>query len=137
MYFHSVSMSGDDIEANKAMCSYCFDVLTAHFDNVNVNDLPKLDDSNSVSVGGMFVTLYKKDSNDEKQLRGCIGRLSELLLNEISNYVLMSAFKDSRFPPLSKEELPYLEVAVSLLIKYERANNYLDWEVFSVRALIL
>jgi AMMECR1 domain-containing protein len=125
----STSACGD-IEANTAMCGYCFDILSAHFDNIDIRQLPLIDASNNVSVGGMFVTLNIIDSSSkEKQLRGCIGRLSELLLNDMSNYVLMSAFKDSRFPPLTIEELPHLEVAISLLIKYEPASNYLDWEV--------
>jgi AMMECR1 domain-containing protein len=121
--------SSGDIESNEAMCRYCFDVLTAHFDGRDVNGVPKVDPSDSVSVGGMFVTLNIFNSSGHKQLRGCIGRLSELRLNEMSNYVLMSAFKDSRFDPLTADELPKLEVAISLLIKYEPADNYLDWEV--------
>ena len=121
-------MSGE-VEANKAMCAFCFNVLTAYFENSDHTQVPSLDKSNSIQVGGMFVTLNIIDSTDQRQLRGCIGRLSELPLNEMSNYVLMSAFKDTRFPPLTREELPHLEVAISLLIKYEPASNYLDWEV--------
>ncbi len=41
----------------------------------------------------------------------------------------MSAFKDTRFNPISKEEVPNLSCAVSLLTDFEKAQNPLDWEV--------
>lgn len=40
-----------------------------------------------------------------------------------------SALKDSRFPPLTREELPKLSCSVSLLTNFEDASDYLDWEV--------
>lgn len=40
-----------------------------------------------------------------------------------------SALKDSRFPPLTREELPKLFCSVSLLTNFEDAGDYLDWEV--------
>lgn len=40
-----------------------------------------------------------------------------------------SALKDSRFPPLTREELPKLFCSVSLLTNFEDATDYLDWEV--------
>uniref|UniRef100_A0A9L0QYT8 AMMECR1 like n=2 Tax=Equus TaxID=9789 RepID=A0A9L0QYT8_HORSE len=39
------------------------------------------------------------------------------------------ALKDSRFPPLTREELPKLFCSVSLLTNFEDASDYLDWEV--------
>ncbi|XP_045431086.1 AMMECR1-like protein isoform X5 [Pipistrellus kuhlii] len=39
------------------------------------------------------------------------------------------ALKDSRFPPLTREELPKLSCSVSLLTNFEDASDYLDWEV--------
>lgn len=121
----------EDLEATTAMCTHCCDVLTAHFSNTDVALIPKLDATDLVIVGGMFVTLNIVDSSRRKQLRGCIGHLSALPLNALSKYVLMSAFDDTRFSPLKETELANLEVAISLLVKYEPANNYLDWEVMS------
>lgn len=43
--------------------------------------------------------------------------------------VYSSALKDSRFPPLTREELPKLFCSVSLLTNFEDATDYLDWEV--------
>ncbi|XP_005396931.1 PREDICTED: AMMECR1-like protein [Chinchilla lanigera] len=36
---------------------------------------------------------------------------------------------DSRFPPVTREELPKLFCSVSLLTNFEDASDYLDWEV--------
>ena len=40
-----------------------------------------------------------------------------------------SAFHDSRFKPLVREEVPLLSCAVSLLVNYEDAANAFDWVV--------
>lgn len=37
--------------------------------------------------------------------------------------------RDSRFSPITREELPRLRVAVSILRHFEDAQDYLDWEV--------
>ncbi|XP_077147023.1 AMMECR1-like protein isoform X4 [Ranitomeya variabilis] len=39
------------------------------------------------------------------------------------------ALKDSRFPPLTREELPKLSCSVSLLTNFEDVGDFLDWEV--------
>ncbi|XP_036596353.1 AMME syndrome candidate gene 1 protein isoform X2 [Trichosurus vulpecula] len=39
------------------------------------------------------------------------------------------ALKDSRFPPMTREELPRLTCSVSLLTNFEDVCDYLDWEV--------
>lgn len=51
-----------------------------------------------------------------------------LVLGDVSS-LLFSALKDSRFPPLTREELPKLFCSVSLLTNFEDASDYLDWEV--------
>jgi len=77
----------------------------------------------------VFVTLHLINGRD-KELRGCIGTLSEIILaSELKRFALSSAFKDSRFPPLMKEELPNIELSVSLLVNYEVGKNCYDWEV--------
>ena len=35
----------------------------------------------------------------------------------------------ARFSPISKAEISSLHVSVSILVGFEEANNYLDWEV--------
>ncbi|GBE61597.1 DUF51 family protein [Babesia ovata] len=41
----------------------------------------------------------------------------------------MSAFEDTRFPPISGDELPRLLCGVSLLHSYEDAAGPYDWEI--------
>lgn len=60
---------------------------------------------------------------------GCIGSLAPRSLAELPKYALKSAFHDSRFEPLRPDELPDLEVGVSLLVNYEEADHVLDWVV--------
>ena len=74
---------------------------------------------------GVFVTLRK-----EGQLRGCIGTLSgrEKIADGIKNYALNAAFKDSRFAPVTAEELDDIEVEVSILtepavLEYQRGKE--------------
>ena len=37
--------------------------------------------------------------------------------------------KDSRFQPITNEEVAKLECGVSLLTNFEKGHHYLDWEV--------
>ena len=40
-----------------------------------------------------------------------------------------SAFKDSRFDPINRDEYSKLHVSVSILRHFEDGCDYLDWEV--------
>ena len=59
-----------------------------------------------------FVTLQIHD-----QLRGCIGMLEAIrpLAVDISENAFSAAFKDPRFPPLSRKEYDLLDIHISLL----------------------
>lgn len=61
---------------------------------------------------GAFVTLTKNGS-----LRGCIGHLvaKEPLIEGIRQNSINAAFKDPRFPPLSKDEFDRIKIEVSVL----------------------
>lgn len=66
----------------------------------------------------------------EFELRGCIGTLSPRpLISAVKEYALTSAFRDRRFDPIRKHELPHLRVAVSLLVNYEECSHCYDWIV--------
>ena len=66
----------------------------------------------------------------DKDLRGCIGTFaSEKLEKNLKKYALISALKDTRFSPISLNELNQLHVAVSLLTQFEDAEHPLDWSV--------
>lgn len=67
---------------------------------------------------------------EDKDLRGCIGTFaSEKLENNLKKYALISAVRDSRFDPISLEEVSDLHVGVSLLTEFEDCKDALDWEV--------
>ena len=48
-----------------------------------------------------------------------------------SSLFLSSSTKDSRFQPITQDEVPKLECGVSLLTNFERAGHYMDWEVLT------
>jgi len=66
---------------------------------------------------GVFVTLRKKD-----ELRGCIGRIiaDEPLCKLVGAMAIQAAFNDSRFPPLTEEELQDVEIEISVLTPLKR-----------------
>lgn len=61
---------------------------------------------------GAFVTLHKRG-----RLRGCIGRFQPdiPLYETVAQMAQAAAFQDSRFPPLSPQELDEIEVEISVL----------------------
>ncbi len=62
--------------------------------------------------GAAFVTLTQQG-----ELRGCIGSLEALraLADDVQSNARAAAFKDPRFPPLSRDELAGTRVEVSIL----------------------
>ncbi len=74
------------------------------------HDLPRSDWLEE--PGATFVTLTLND-----QLRGCIGSLEahRPLIDDVRANAVASAFRDPRFPPLSKEEFAHVVIDVSLL----------------------
>lgn len=70
----------------------------------------------------------------DKRLRGCIGTFSELNLHSgLKEYAITSALRDTRFDPITREELPRLSVSVSILQGFEDARDYLDWSLGEFR----
>ena len=61
---------------------------------------------------GCFVTLHKSG-----MLRGCIGTLEpeKSLISSVEENALSAAFRDPRFPPLEADELPEVEIEISVL----------------------
>jgi AmmeMemoRadiSam system protein A len=68
---------------------------------------------------GCFVTLHKYG-----QLRGCIGTIEPvcLLAECVEENARNAAFKDPRFPRLSAEELPDIDIEISVLSVPERLD---------------
>lgn len=59
-----------------------------------------------------FVTLHKKD-----KLRGCIGsdQISKPLVTDVVHHAMASAFDDPRFPVVTRDEEPTLQIKISVL----------------------
>jgi AmmeMemoRadiSam system protein B/AmmeMemoRadiSam system protein A len=69
---------------------------------------------------GAFVTLYKN-----KQLRGCVGTFEpkQALYEVVRDMAISSAFHDTRFKPLTKDELEDIEIEVSVLTPRQKINS--------------
>jgi AmmeMemoRadiSam system protein A len=62
--------------------------------------------------GASFVTLTRRG-----QLRGCIGALEPILplVEDVCEHAASAALRDYRFPPVRPEELPGIEIEISIL----------------------
>ncbi|KAI8960341.1 AMMECR1 domain-containing protein [Daldinia sp. FL1419] len=84
-----------------------------------------------ITESPLFVTWNTVSSRSgNTSLRGCIGTFEAQKLDEgLSSYAITSAINDMRFDPISKRELPSLEVAVTLLTDFEDCADAMDWEI--------
>jgi len=112
------------ITASEEMCAYCFDVLLCYFQG-----LEPAEPSFYASLECPLFVTWDKLEHGSRRLRGCIGTLSPRPLSSLKDYTHSSAFRDRRFQPIAEHEIPSLQVAVSLLVEYEQAQSYDDWEV--------
>jgi AmmeMemoRadiSam system protein A len=91
-------------------------------------DLPGNTDPVLLTPAGCFVSLHEHASH---RLRGCIGRLqsSEPLLKTVRD-TAVGALGDPRFTsvPVRADELPRLEIELSILSPMESAANTLDFD---------
>jgi AmmeMemoRadiSam system protein A len=69
---------------------------------------------------GAFVSIYKKGL-----LRGCVGSVEPVapLHKTISEMASAAAFNDSRFRPISEDELPHLVIEISVLTPIEEIKD--------------
>jgi AMME syndrome candidate gene 1 protein len=105
------------------MVYYCFDVLNNYFHRNQETRAPRFTNNEFP----LFVTWY---IGKEKRLRGCIGTFSPLNLHDgLKEYAITSAFRDSRFNPISKDEMSKLNCSVSLLTNFEPAKSWNDWHI--------
>jgi len=68
---------------------------------------------------GCFVTLHKQGD-----LRGCIGTIEpqQSLKDGVAENAVNAAFRDPRFPPLTRDELESVDIEVSVLTVPERLD---------------
>jgi AmmeMemoRadiSam system protein A len=76
--------------------------------------------ANLKSSFGAFVSVYIHN-----QLRGCIGRLetTEMLFKTVHNMAKAAAMHDTRFEPVSVEEIDSLSVEISVLTPLKRIES--------------
>ncbi|KAF9979097.1 AMME syndrome candidate protein 1 protein [Actinomortierella ambigua] len=83
----------------------------------------------------VFVSWHKNAQSptgeeSELELRGCIGNFkAEPLIKNLSEYAVISARQDSRFEEIAYSELKDMNCTVSILLNFDDAENYLDWEI--------
>jgi len=92
---------------------------------INSQETPKIS-TNTLSLMqplGAFVTLEKDD-----QLRGCMGQFdpSDPLYKVIQDQTIISATKDPRFTPVTKEELADISIEISVLSPRKEMANWKD-----------
>ncbi|XP_034826893.1 uncharacterized protein CG5902 isoform X2 [Maniola hyperantus] len=82
-------------------------------------------------ISGVYSPLFVTwKIGKEHRLRGCIGTFNAMHLHSgLREYAITSALKDSRFTPITRDEVPRLSVSVSILQHFEEAEHYLDWKL--------
>jgi uncharacterized protein len=67
--------------------------------------------------GGAFVTLHLVGKHGGSRLRGCIGQLpgQDPLIEVVAHCARLAALEDPRFPPVAPEELPEIQIEISVL----------------------
>ena len=115
----------ESIQATPDMAVYCFDILHAHANKQKEPSMPAsiprhikwfrnipINFPLQRQFSPLFVT-WKKGTHHH--LRGCIGTFSNLSLPQgLREYAVTSAFHDSRFEPISKEEILHLHCGVGI-----------------------
>ena len=75
--------------------------------------------------GGAFVSIYV-----DGQLRGCIGKFTDMdPLIDVVRYTANEVLKDTRFKPVTPEELPNFTIEISIISEMERIEDPSEIEV--------
>lgn len=103
------------------MCFYCFEVLYRELNNLEEPRTPSF-------TNDPFPLFVTWKIGKDRRLRGCIGTFTAMRLHSgLREYAITSALKDSRFSPITRDEIQRLTVSVSILQGFEEARGYLDW----------
>lgn len=118
-------MSNDSQPATKELCYLCFEALENRVLGQNSKKVSSKVVKETNVAYPMFVTWKIGES-----LRGCIGNFQpQPLYSGLQEYACISGLRDRRFSPISADEIPKLNVGISLLHTFEEAKDALDWEV--------
>jgi len=121
-------MAEADKTPSDRLSFHCFDVVLSALSRCTPPVNAKIDPKSR--CGGVFVTWDKIGRYGTYDLRGCIGYLADIgVLEGIETYAEQSAFRDTRFEPITSEEVSQLRCTVSLLHKFEDAAHVFDWDL--------
>lgn len=103
--------------------SFLLDLAKKSIHNFLNNDIeipPCPDDAIFSQKAACFVTLHKNG-----KLRGCIGYIKPVysLYNTVKKMAIAAAFEDPRFNNLKLEELPFIEIEISILSNFEYIDD--------------
>jgi AmmeMemoRadiSam system protein B/AmmeMemoRadiSam system protein A len=103
----------------KALLKYARQTLEQYF-TAQIVPLPRNINNMLKTKRGAFVTLKKKG-----ELRGCIGHMAEdtPLYTTVGAMALQASFNDTRFSPLTREELSQVEIEISVLTPFTLVRN--------------
>ncbi|HET6411528.1 MAG TPA: AmmeMemoRadiSam system protein B [Anaeromyxobacter sp.] len=107
-----------DAPTRAALLAYARETLVRFLETQTVPSTRRLPPAAARSRGA-FVTLTRHG-----ELRGCIGQLSPIgpLGYTVGRMALEAALNDERFPPVTLDELPFLEIEVSVLSPMKRVE---------------
>jgi MEMO1 family protein len=107
-------------EAEKLLSIARSSIKSMLFENKRLSINPENVPSGLKKNMGAFVTLKIKGN-----LRGCIGRFNppDPLYEVVNQMALASAFEDTRFTPLTKEEFAKTDIEISVLGPMKKINN--------------
>lgn len=91
--------------------------------NYGLLTLPRFTSDSLIKKQGAFVTLTKKGD-----LRGCIGHMAEdtPLATTVAKMALSAALQDTRFYPVTKDELKEIEIEISVLTPMKEVKGPTD-----------
>ncbi len=85
----------------------------------------EVDDPRLQVPAGAFVTLHRRaPTANEIRLRGCIGTFeaNDPVIRTVTRMALSAALHDPRFPSVTRDELPRLEIEISVLSPRQRVE---------------
>ncbi len=105
-------MAGLSDPEKRALLTLARSAIAAHLDPDRAVIRPDPVTQSLSEKRGCFVTLHLNGS-----LRGCIGSIEPVkpLAEGIEENALNAAFRDPRFPPLKRSELPKVHIEISVL----------------------
>lgn len=131
-HFLEQNSSEPNNNASPASSDPCVQLARASLESYilsrKIIDVPQgLPEGLTARRAGAFVSIH-----EHGQLRGCIGTISPArsnLAEEIIFNAISASTRDPRFPPIRKEELPFLEINVDVLGEPEGIESEDDLDV--------